>query len=120
MKINNSLFKRCYADVRWGYAQIGFFIGLGNFLILVYNFTDAKNYIDFGIFIPIISVIFLLVFLFVGTYFRKNQMAIDHDLGFERDPSTARIFRIILENLTPNIEIKNQIEYLKKIEEQRF
>ena len=117
--MNIDKLKRRYADIRWGYAQFGFFIGLANFLILVYNFTPAKDIISFEIFVPITLAVFLLIFTYSGQLFRNKQMATDHDLGFERNPAMAKVLRIILEQQELKTdEIIQQINYLRKIETQ--
>ncbi len=114
--LNRGYIKRRYAEIRWGYAQVGFFIGLSNFMILSYNFTGIKDIIRMEYFIPIVGIIFAILFTSIGAYFRKNQMSLEHDLGFERAPTTARMFRIILEGLKPTDEVIKEIQYLKRIE----
>ena len=112
--------KRSFAHTKWGYSQCGFFLGLGNFLLLVYNFTSVKNYVDFTMFVPIFSIGLLFLFLFIGHFFRKKQMATESTLGFEHSPTLAKILRLILESIPKSNESSKQIEYLKNIEFQNM
>lgn len=109
--------KRRYADLRFGYAQVGILIGLANFLLLAYNFTNAKDIVSFPIFILITAVGFAAVLILIGKVFRNKQMGVDHDLGFENAPLNAKTFRIILEQFPPNKETTDYIQYLRNIEE---
>ena len=108
--------KRRYADLRFGYAQIGIVIGLANFLLLAYNFTNAKNILSFPIFVIITACGFSVVLILIGKLFRNKQMGVDHDLGFENAPLQAKTFRIILEQFSYTKEATDFIEYLKRIE----
>ena len=112
--------KRKYADIRWGYSQIGFFIGLANFLLLVYNFTEAKDFISFELFVLLLSVILLVGLTMIGKVFRKTQMSVDHDLGFEQAPLNAKVYRLILEQYPQTEETKDFISYLKRIEDKKI
>lgn len=110
--------KRRYADLRWGASQIGFVIGVSNFILLVYNFTDLKQ-LPFELFAPLMGIILVVVYSFAGKIFRTKQMRVDHDLGFEQNPQMAKTLRMILEQNNTNPETLNQIEYLRKIESAR-
>jgi len=108
--------KRRYADLRFGYAQIGLVIGLANFLLLAYNFTNAKELVSFPIFILVTASIFGAALIIIGHQFRNRQMGVDHDLGFEKAPLNAKTYRLILQQFPSTPETIDFIEYLKKIE----
>lgn len=108
--------KRRYADLRFGYAQVGILIGLANFLLIAYNFTNAKDVISFPIFVLITALGFCAGLILIGKSFRDRQMGVDHDLGFEKAPLNAKTFRLILQQFKPTVETTEFIEYLKKIE----
>lgn len=110
--------KRRYADLRFGYAQIGVIIGLANFLLIAYNFTNAKDIVSFPIFVGFTALGFAVVLVLIGHAFKRTQMSTDHDIGFEYAPMNAKTFRLILEQLPLTEESISFIKYLKQIETQ--
>src|SRR3990172_4646826 len=108
--------KRRYADLRFGYAQVGILIGLANFLLLAYNFTNAKDIVSFPIFVLVTAFGFGAVLILIGKSFRNRQMGVDHDLGFEKAPLQAKTFRILLQQSPTSKETIDFIDYLKRIE----
>ena len=112
--------KRRYSDLRWGYSQVGVIIGLSNFLLLAYNFTNAKELTSFPIFVSLTAVGFGLSLILIGHVFKKQQMSTDHDIGFEHSPVIAKAYRLILQQLPQTEETMQFVKYLKKIEARSF
>ena len=115
--MNIGKLKRRYADLRVGFAQISIVIGLTNFLLITYNFTNAKDIVSFPVFVLLTAFGLVVILILIGKSFRNRQMGVDHDIGFEKAPLNAKTFRIILEQFPPTIETVDYIKYLKKIEE---
>jgi len=112
--------KRRYADMRWGFAQVSVIIGLTNFLLISYNFTNAKELVSFPIFILLTVFGFIASLIVIGKIFRDKQMGVDHDLGFENAPLNAKTYRIIIEQLPQTKESIEFVKYLKKIEDKQL
>ena len=113
-KIHN--LKRRYSDLRWGYSQVGFLIGMVNFLILFYNFTGIKTMLNFWVFAVLSFGLFLIAFMLVGKVFRQKQMSTDANLSFEQQPLYAKTYRMLLEQGVQTDEVKKHVVFLKRIE----
>ena len=120
--------KRRYADMRYGQAQLAVMIGLINFLLISYNFSMFKDFIEFHWYVLIAINIFGVGLIVLGKGFRIKQMSTDHNLAFVQAPLDRKTDKIILENLLAikkhlNLKISDEsiefLELLKKIEKRK-
>lgn len=120
--------KRRYADMRYGQAQLAVIIGIINFLLISYNFSMFKDFIEFHWYVLVAINIFGIGLILLGKGFRVKQMSTDHNLAFSQAPLDRRKDRIILENLLEikkhlKLSITNEsikfLELLKKLEKRK-
>lgn len=99
--------KRRYADMRFGQAQFAVMIGITNFLLLTYNFTSLKDWLEFHWYALIAVNIFVIGLIILGKGFRLKQMSTDSNLSFYQAPLWRKYDRIQLEN---TLDIKNHLD----------
>ncbi len=89
MKFTGNLFRRRYYDMRFSWGLVGPLIGVGNFVLIVYNFTSLKD-IPFEVFAIIFAVIIISVMSFLGLFLRRYQMPTDFKLQYEKNVEQVR------------------------------
>jgi len=109
--------KRKYTDMRFGMSQFAVVIGITNFLLISYNLTVIKDYIEFHWYALISANFFIISLIVIGKLFRVKQMSTDNTLAFAQQPIDRHRDRIILENL---LEIKNHLNLKNSPETIRF
>lgn len=84
MKITGNLFRRRYYDLRFSWGLLGPSLGIGNFVLIAYNFTDLKQ-IPFEYFAVFFVIFMVATMSLLGSFLRKYQMPTDFKLQYERN-----------------------------------
>jgi 2-polyprenyl-3-methyl-5-hydroxy-6-metoxy-1,4-benzoquinol methylase len=121
--------KKRYLDLRQGYGQFGFLLGIVNFIILTHSLTSIGETIPMWLFAIIVVSIMLFCLSIIGAMFRKKQMSTDIDQAFFRSVESCRTTRIMFDeifdikkamNLPISEEAKNRKMILQQVESQDF
>ncbi len=120
-----SYIKRRYYDLRQGWTILAPLFAYSNFVLIIYNFTELKDFLSQEYFIIFFTIGAGIILLVMGKTFRKKQLSTDLNLAYERSTQYAKTERIqlevtkkILEKLDEPIsqELNDRIEYLQRIE----
>ena len=119
--------KRRWYDFRNGHAMYLIYALTGaNFVLIFHRLLIERVpflnevFSDLWFFAVVFILSYIPISVAIGVWHRKNQLKIDQEQVFRRNPPFARMFRIMMDIQTGKAsedEIKNAREFLKSIEE---
>ena len=91
-QINTALIKRSWLYFRTGYATyLVFIVGLSNFLLLLYNFTPFKDYLDFTPFAILVVILLLPLGIIIGRLHFRKQHGTEMIISTDKNPYMYKI-----------------------------
>lgn len=111
--------KKIYYDLRQGYAQFGFVLAVGNFIIIMYGLTDINKIISIWVFAGLFIIMMFVGLVLLGRFYRTKQNSVEHDLSYFQMRENAKTNRILFDAII-KLNEKFEIDSDKLIERRDF
>jgi hypothetical protein len=120
MKINKTIIKRRYYDMRTGNVTVSPILQLGNFLMLSY--LTISDTIPMWIFAPLFVVGIISVFTMVGNKFRKVQTSTDINMQYEKSTEAVKSMWLLskrVNDIADELGMKHDPEFDQRLDYQK-
>lgn len=120
-RLSGEFYKKRYFDARAGYTTVSPIIAILNFILISYNFSIMKEYMNIITFTILVGLGLIVALTMIGVVFRRNQYKVDLAFSYFENKEQLKTDLLILDSLvrfylptdSKSIKINDRIKILK-------